>query len=70
MSEIKEEFCGVCVAGLTALAGVGTAGASTKVDKKKKKVMFWVGISITIISILFILYMLNRKEGCSSCSSA
>lgn len=69
MSEpVKEEFCGLCVAGITALAGVGTAGAGTRVDKKKRKIFFIVGISVTVISILVILYLL-RSGTCNSCSS-
>ena len=35
MSEIKEEFCGACIAGVGALLGAGTTVASTKSQKKK-----------------------------------
>lgn len=66
MSDVKEEFCGACVAGLGALAGMGTAAGSTRVDKKKKKVVFWVGFSITVVSILILFYMLFIKK-CSEC---
>lgn len=68
--DVKEEFCGACVAGVGALVGAGTAGMSSKAQKKYKKPIFWIGISITIISIIVLLYMLSNKEVCKSCSSS
>lgn len=69
-SDIKEEFCGACIAGLTALAGAGTAGfGSTKKDRKKKKVIFWTGVTITIASIIIMFYILKVKK-CQACSSS
>lgn len=68
--DIKEEFCGACVAGVGALVGAGTAGMSSKAQKKLKKPIFWIGITITIISIIILIYMLTNKEMCKSCSSS
>lgn len=69
MSEIKEEFCGACVAGVGALLGAGTTVASSKTQKKYKKTIFWVGLIVTIISILILIYMLINKDSCKSCSA-
>jgi len=64
MEEVKEEFCGACIAGITALAGAGTAVGSTKVNKKVKKTVFWIGVVVSIISILILIYFLfiNCKD--------
>ena len=54
----KEDFCGACVSLPVAMVGAGIAGASTKkgkTNKKVKKIMFIVGISITIISLIVAL---------------
>jgi ABC-type Fe3+-siderophore transport system permease subunit len=61
----KEGFCSACVMGITALAGAGTMGASTKVNKKRKKIIFWIGFIVSIISIFILLYLL--LSGCSKC---
>lgn len=70
MSEVKEEFCGACVAGIAALAGAGMAGTTAK-DRKKgkqlKKTIFWVGIGITAVSILVMIYFLWIKN-CGECA--
>jgi hypothetical protein len=68
--DIKEDFCGACVAGVGALVGAGTAGMSTKAQRKYKKTIFWIGIVITIISIIFLIYMLTNQKMCKSCSSS
>lgn len=68
---MKEEFCGTCVAGLTALAGgISTASSTAIEDKEKKKWVFWISLSITIISILVLIYLLYFKSDCKSCSSS
>lgn len=64
--ETKEGFCGACVAGIGALAGIGTTVGSTKVDKKKKNIVFWVGCILSIISIIILAYLLFIKK-CSDC---
>jgi hypothetical protein len=68
--EQKEEFCSVCVAGVAALAGAGTAAGSsstTRVNRKVMKGFFWIGIAVSIISIIVMLYFL-RKGSCDICS--
>ena len=70
MPEQKEEFCSTCAVGLAALVGAGTTGGSTKIqDKKVKKIMFWGGLIVTIISII-ILIRLWLKGDCLKCSSS
>lgn len=69
MPEIKEEFCGACVAGVGALLGAGTTVASSKTQKKYKKTVFWSGLIVTILSILVLFYLLMNKKACKSCSS-
>jgi hypothetical protein len=64
--EIKEPFCGACVAGIAALAGAGTAtGSRGSKDKKTKQIIFWVGVSISVISIIVLVYFLTKK--CNEC---
>ena len=70
MTEIKEEFCGACVAGVGALLGAGTTVASSKTQKKYKRTIFWIGLIITILSIIILFYLLTNKEACKSCSSS
>lgn len=64
--ETKEGFCGACVAGIGALAGLGTAAGSTKVDKKKRTIVFWVGCGTSILFILILIYLLFIKK-CTEC---
>ena len=65
--ETKEDFCGACAAGLTALIGGGISGSSTAVkNKKTKKKIFIIGLVIAIISILVLLYLLLFKK-CENC---
>jgi hypothetical protein len=66
MVDQKENFCAGCVAGVAALVGAGTAGVSSKRDRKYKKVVFWIAIGITIISILILIYILFLKK-CNQC---
>jgi hypothetical protein len=65
--EIKEEFCGACMALPVAIAGAGAAGYGSKKGtdshKKTKKIMLWSGIALTILSIIIaIVYMRTCKE--------
>lgn len=65
--EIKESFCGACIVGVAALAGIGTAGSSKGIkNKEKKKLLFWIGVSVTILSILVLLYLIFVKK-CNEC---
>jgi hypothetical protein len=67
--ESKEEFCGACVAGIAALAGASTAGGAnpaTQSNKNIRKKIFWTGITITIISIIYLIYAICFKK-CKKC---
>ena len=65
----KEEFCGACLAIPLAMAGVGVtaSGAHQKGDhKKRKKIMLWGGIGITVLSVIIAVYFLFIKK-CKEC---
>lgn len=66
LKETKEEFCGACLAAPLALAGVGTAGiSSTKGGHKKTKIiMLWVGVGITILSLIITIFFLTKCKSC------
>lgn len=67
-TEIKEEFCGACLAVPMAMLGAGISayGAKNKPDYKSTKNMtLWIGIGITIISIIIGLYFILSK--CEEC---
>jgi hypothetical protein len=70
--EQKEEFCSVCVAGVTALAGAGTAGAGStnvfRVSKRTATILFWIGIIVSLLSVLYIIRQL-RSPSCNQCLS-
>jgi hypothetical protein len=61
---MKEEFCSACVAGVAAIAGAGAATTS----RKKRKTIFWLGISISIISLIVLVYLLMNNKSCSACA--
>lgn len=63
--DIKEEFCGACVALPLALVGAGTAGVGAKGDHSKTKtIMLWVGIALTLISLVVAIYFITRCKNC------
>lgn len=67
--DVKESFCGACLAVPLAFAGVGASayGADSKSKhKNNKKIMLWVGI-ITIIISLFIAIYYMFLSGCKNC---
>jgi hypothetical protein len=69
MTENKEEFCGACAMVPIALLGAGAAygtGSSKQKHKQSKKIIFWVGISTVILSILVAVYYLWIKK-CDEC---
>lgn len=69
-NDVKEEFCGACIAGVAALAGAGASsyGAGTKgKHKKKKKILFWSGVATVVISLALIYYFLYIKK-CKECA--
>ena len=63
--EIKEEFCGACVALPLALVGAGTAGLGAKgTHNKTKKIMLWSGIGVTVLSLIAAIYFITRCKNC------
>ena len=66
MSNIKEEFCGICTAIPIALAGLGgTAYAASGEDEKRKKIIILIGCSIVLVVSI---YFLIKYSKCSACS--
>lgn len=62
--EVRENFCGICMAVPIALAGAGVAGLSTKEDyRKRKKIMITTGIVVLVISLFLWWYY----QDCVSC---
>jgi len=67
MDNTKEDFCGACISIPVAIAGASLAGASTKAsknNKKKKRTMFFVGITITILALIVGLIYLKKCKSC------
>lgn len=70
MTEMKEGFCGACVAGIAALAGAGVNSSTMsgrKKNKKLKKLIFWISFFIVLLSIFFTIYYLWIKD-CGECA--
>jgi hypothetical protein len=65
MVEIREDFCGMCMAVPFALAGAGVAGFASKQDYQNRKYIT-IAISIAILIVTVLLY-LNFKD-CKSCT--
>jgi hypothetical protein len=62
----KEDFCGACVAVPLAMAGLGAAAGSDLQSKKKwKKVIFFSGIAISLISIGVAIWYLAYCKSCT-----
>lgn len=68
--EVREDFCGACVALPMALAGAGAAGYSSKQKGKqfrqRKKIMLWTGVSVSVLSILIAIWYLKTCKSCSA----
>ena len=69
--EIKENFCGACVAVPLAFMGVGASAyggsnSSRKEHKKRKKIILWTGVVSVILSIIVAVYFLYIKK-CTDC---
>lgn len=63
--DIKEEFCGACMALPLALVGAGAAGAGAKGGHSKTKtIMLWGGIALTLISLAVAIYFITRCKTC------
>jgi hypothetical protein len=70
--DIREDFCGACLAIPAAIIGGVSAGAgskiksSTKDSQKKKKTFLIISIVSFIISVIIAMYFLVFKE-CKEC---
>jgi hypothetical protein len=67
--EIREDFCGACVAAPLALAGSGfifynSKNSSRKNYKLQKKISIWVGVIMIIISLAIAFYYLKSCDRC------
>ena len=60
---IKESFCGTCITVPIAMMASGST-LYNKDDKNKKKI-FWISVTITIISILVSVYFLLNCDECA-----
>ncbi|MGL5961603.1 MAG: hypothetical protein ACRCZ0_06590 [Cetobacterium sp.] len=65
MVEIREDFCGMCMAVPIALAGAGIAGLSTREEYKKRK---WIMIGIGVVVLIITLLLYLKYKNCSSCT--
>lgn len=70
MPEMQENFCGACVAGVTALVGAG-AGANQSAnnvdpeqEQKNNDILFWISIGVIVVSIIVAIYMLRSCDKC------
>lgn len=57
---MKEEFCGICAGIPLAIAGA----TGTKVSSKKKGMLWWSSIILTIISFIMIIIYLFKCKKC------
>lgn len=67
MTEVREDFCGMCMAVPIALAGAGVAGGlSSKKDyQNRKRVIIYTGVIVLVISMFLLWYY----QDCSSCKA-
>ena len=64
--EIREDFCGACLAIPVALAGAGAAGvgANKGGHSKTKKIMLWGGLGVTLVTVIIAVIYLMRCKSC------
>jgi hypothetical protein len=65
MVEIREDFCGMCMAVPFALAGAGVAGFASKQDYQNRKYII-ISISIAVLIVTALLYL--NFQDCKSCN--
>ena len=67
---VKENFCGACLAVPIGLIGAGAAysgtGSSKGKNKKYKQILLWTGITTIILSIITIIYFYFIRK-CKTC---
>jgi hypothetical protein len=65
MTDVKENFCGICAAVPLALAGFGgTAYAASGSEKKQRNTIILIGCSIILIVSIF---MYLKYSTCNKC---
>lgn len=62
----REDFCGACVAIPLAIVGTGAVGVGTTKGGygKRKKIIMFVGVAVTLISLAVAIYFLTRCKDC------
>jgi flagellar basal body-associated protein FliL len=61
----KEDFCGVCLLPLIAVAGIGAGTAANKFEEeKRRKTMIILIIVSIVLTIVFILWWFKDCEEC------
>tara|TARA_B100001939_G_C16782280_1_gene547546 strand:- start:238 stop:459 length:222 start_codon:yes stop_codon:yes gene_type:complete len=63
--EIREDFCPACIAVPLAMAGAGTSKSASTKQTFLAKVIFWLSIIITVISIIVAIWYFTRCEECA-----
>lgn len=63
--EIREDFCPACVALPLAMAGAGTSKGASGKQTVLGRVIFWLSIIITVLSIIVAIWYFTRCEECS-----
>ncbi len=63
--EIREDFCPACVAVPLALAGAGTSKTTQGKTSTMSKIIFWLSIIITILSIVVAIWYFTRCKECA-----
>ena len=63
--EIREDFCPACVAVPLAMASVGTSKGASGKQSVLGKVIFWLSIIITVLSIIVAIWYFTRCEECA-----
>lgn len=64
----REDFCGACLAVPAALSGSALAGygatAKKGKHKKTKKIVMWVGVGVTLLSVIIAVVYLKTCKKC------
>lgn len=65
MSQVREDFCGICAAVPLALAGLGgTAYVASGKEEKKRKMTIVIGCALIVVVSIIILF---KYSSCSMC---
>lgn len=63
--DVKEEFCAPCLLAIPAMMGAGGAAASgSEKNKKTRKIILWVSIALTGVSIILYIYFKTKCKNC------